>query len=142
VLSYDEAGPLLPFTGGLPVVRTQDEPLVVEDDGDPGTAPPVLADALLALDMLGPSTMASVGELRAGGEGLRLLLDAGPADGAEVALGLPEGLPEKAQAAEAVLSGTVELRCMTRLDVSVPSRTVIQRAAGCDLPPVAEPEDR
>jgi hypothetical protein len=142
VLSYEEAGPLLAFSGGLPVVRTQDDPLRTGDGAEPGRAAPALAEALLALDMLGPATMSAVGEMRSGDEGLTLSLAAGPAAGAQVALGPPQGLPEKAQAAEAVLSGTVELRCMERLDVSVPSRTIIQRVAGCDLPPVEQVEDR
>ena len=46
-------------------------------------------------------------------------------DGAELVVGEPMLLPEKAQALEAVLSGRVELSCLARLDVSVPSRVTM-----------------
>lgn len=133
VMVYEDVAPLVPFTAGLPVLR------MVGTDTDEDR----ITDALMALDLFGPSTLGLIGELRVddGGD-LLLMVGPGAAEGAEVTIGPAENLPEKAQAIESVLSGVVETRCLGTLDVSVPSRITIERVPGCDLPAPQQAEDR
>ncbi|MCZ7630472.1 MAG: hypothetical protein M5U19_16190 [Microthrixaceae bacterium] len=57
---------------------------------------------------------------------------------AELVLGDAEDLPAKAVALESLLSGAVELGCLERADVSVPTRVTILRSAGCTIPTPAD----
>ncbi|MGI9579501.1 MAG: cell division protein FtsQ/DivIB, partial [Microthrixaceae bacterium] len=133
VLAYDDALPLVPFAGALPVLRLPDA------DYDPEQ----LREALMALELFGPETLASADELVIDDAGdLLLTVTGGAAQDAEVAIGSTEDLPEKAQAIESVLSGVVETRCMATLDVSVPARITIERVPQCELPAPQQVEDR
>jgi hypothetical protein len=55
----------------------------------------------------------------------------GVIEGAEIDLGGLDDLVAKTQALEAMLGGDVDLRCLSRLDVSVPSRVTLLRDAAC-----------
>lgn len=143
LLEPDEAGPLEGFATGLPSVglpaseSRQDRELAA---GVLGQLRPVTAGALESIDL-------------GDGSGLTLRIDARALpdntsdspdpDGewlVEVALGDAADLPAKALAIESVLSGTVERACMERVDVSVPTRVTIRRAAGCTIPGGTDPD--
>jgi len=131
VFAFGDVEPLVPFTAGLPVLRLE-EGVALDDIGSSGAA-----EALLALSSLGPVTAATVSEVTVDEAG-RITFAAGPGglEGAQLVIGEPVLLPEKAEALEAVLSGRVELACLSRLDVSVPSRVTIQRLEDCAIPDV------
>jgi hypothetical protein len=79
------------------------------------------------LALLGPATVSAEGRL-AFGPGAEAI------EGATVEVGAPDLVPAKVVAIEAALGGAVELRCLERVDVSVPSRLTILRRAGCEIP--------
>jgi len=129
VLDPDELGPLGPFAVDLPRVSI-DSGYIDSNGLDAGAAVarsvltqlrPITANAV-DLIHLGPSGTVTLGVRVPGGDSR-----------AELVLGGTEDLPAKAVALDSVLSGTVELGCLERVDVSVPTRVTIQRVGGCTI---------
>lgn len=138
VLAPGDLGPLGPFTEGLP--RVSADPSYAGSNGPTGSGADYSELAHDVLAQLRPVTAEAVSELRVGASG-SVTLVARMADGSSdaiLALGGPEDLPAKAIALESVLSGTVELACMERVDVSVPTRVTIMRSGGCTIPTPGE----
>lgn len=138
VLDAADLGPLGPFTTGLPAVTTASSK--VAPVGPDGSAMEYSEVARSVLAQLRPVTSEAVNELSVGASGAVTLVARVPGGTSEavLALGGPEDLPAKAIALESVLSGTVELACLERLDVSVPTRVTIQRSGGCTIPSPGE----
>lgn len=132
ILAFEDVDVLVPFTAGLPVLR------VPEGIGDP-ERPRELRGVLAVLEGVRPATRSVVGEARVddGGQ-LTLLAGPGALDGAEFELGNMSAMPEKVHALEAALGGSIDLTCVSRIDVSVPSRMTVQRDPACVVP---GPED-
>lgn len=126
VLEREDAGPLWPFTAGLPH-------LVLPRGSGDGHATDV---ALGVLSQLRSVTASLLREVRVGGDGrvsMRLELTSTGAP-VEVVMGPADELPAKAVALDSLLDGTVELECLERVDVSVPTRVTLQRSSGCTVP--------
>ena len=84
------------------------------------------------LGSLGPAARSRLGDLAALPDGRFRFGGIGDIEGAEVELGELDSLVGKSQALEAMLGGAVDLRCLARLDVSVPERVILSRDPLCD----------
>jgi hypothetical protein len=138
VLDPDDLGPLGPFTVGLPGVTAASSYVApIDPDGSPVEYTDLARDVLAQLR---PITSEAVNGLSVGASGAVTLVARVPGGSSEavLALGGHEDLPAKAIALESVLSGTVELACLERVDVSVPTRVTIQRSGGCTIPDQGE----
>ena len=123
-LEFDDAEALVPFTAGLPVLHLDATP------SDPAESAEVRG-VLAMLAGLRPASAAAVASATWDGDQLVLTAGPGSLEGAEFLIGGLEEAPEKSQALEAVLSGAVELACLSGIDVSVPSRVTIERRSDC-----------
>jgi hypothetical protein len=139
VVDAADLGPLGPFTTGLPAVTVGSSSQVAPIDPD-GSVVEYSEVARNVLVQLRPVTAEAVTGLSVEASGAVTLVARVPGGSAEavLALGGPEDLPAKATALESVLSGTVELACLERVDVSVPTRVTIQRSGGCTIPSPGE----
>lgn len=141
VLGAEDLGPIGAYTRGLPVVSV--DPTYkgsVGSDGGESQPAEVVRDVL---EQLRPTTSEMLSELRVGASGAVTLVARVPegSSEAEFVLGDSEDMPAKALALESLLSGAVELGCLERVDVSVPTRVTMLRSAGCTIPPSGEPTE-
>ncbi len=136
VLSASAAGPLTAFAGGAPHISVDpgyDAAAARDASNVPGESSKV---ALAVLTQLRPVAAAGLQELHIDSKGNVTLTRTLPGSdaAAELSLGAPDDLPAKATALDSVLSGSVELACIDRVDVSVPTRVTIRRSEGCTIP--------
>lgn len=138
VLDAEDLGPVSAFAEELPVLSVDPS---YAAPGGPEVAERHLSEvSRKVLGQLRPVVAGAVTELRMGAAGTVTLVARVPGGSseAEFVLGDAEDLPAKAVALESLLSGAVELACLERVDVSVPTRVTILRSTGCTIPTSGE----
>ncbi len=136
VIPPEAAGPLDGFLLALPTVDISGTEFAGEVR-ESGSAPGPAIEVLSVFRLMGPSSTERLRTASVADDGIvSFEMDQASPNGpapATIVFGLPTDVPEKVIAVEAALGGSVDLTCLERLDVSVPSRIVITRAQGCEI---------
>ncbi|MFZ4519149.1 MAG: cell division protein FtsQ/DivIB [Microthrixaceae bacterium] len=105
-------------------------------DGRPsatGTVPAPVAEALVLVEQLPADLVPLLGSGRLAADGT--IEFRRPDDGGVVRFGPPEEIPAKVLAAATMLTGPVDLDCLSVLDLREPSRPTILRTRNCNVGP-------